>query len=1260
MSLLQRVLSPVVEVRREETAGLALMFTYSFLAMTAYNILKPITRSKFIADLGSDNLPYVLVAAGLLIGVLMTGYSWLVARLPRKGALPITQLGMAAMLVGFWFLFQTSAWWVPVAFYLMGLILGILLISQFWTVANLVYDPRQAKRMFGFIGGGAPLGGMAGSFILQSYAKQIGTTNMLLISAVMLVICAGIVWTILRNAAADAGAAAAEAAKEEKGVSTGEALALLRESKHLKIIALVISFAAVGAAIIEQQLNMAADAANAGTANRTDSITVFLAQVQLWTSTAGFIIQIWLTSKIHRYLGIGFALMVLPVSLGFSGVVMLLNAALWAPALARVLDQSLRYTVDKTTREILFMPLPSEIKLQAKSFVDVTVDRMAKAAGAVLLLVLVQPWGLNLDWQRLSYASLAMVGLWIAMSIRAKRGYVQAFRQSIERRDVAPAELRISGADLSTIETLVQELSHPQPARVLYAIDMLESLGKGNLVTPLLLYHESPGVRERTLRAIGAAPSELASQWTEQVRRSLSDSEASVRAAALGALGAIAHENAATFARPLLADPDPRIRATAAMALTSSADAANLDLAEATLSEIVTNSGDVTRRARHDVAAALGNSRDPRFQRLLIPLLYDPFTEVAQEAMESVRKAGASDFIFVPTLISLLHNRHLKGRAREVLVSYGEAVVEPLAYFMADEHEDIWIRRHIPSTLGSIATQKSVDALAAQLNDEDRFLRYKVIAALGKLRRASDALKFPDAVIEPIVLKEARQFFTYLTLHQNLKTSGKMADNTLMAAALRQKMRRGRNRIYQLLALIYPWSDISAAEWTLSHGEARNRASASEYLDNLLTGNVRKLVMPVVEDLPIEQRVRRANVLMRTRPRDLEETLLQLINDDDQVISATAIDMVRTEGLWVLAPDIEHVLGHRDVRDWFVFEAASWALAEQRMPAERRRELWLEPLPAVVLAAQLRGLPLFASVTVDELFRIAAASRQVRHDPGTVLFTERSVPEMLHVLLDGEVQVTGAGAPPAAVAAPAALGFAEALQSRPMRRTVRTAGVAVTLALTSEELRTQLAYNPEMVRGLFATMMTMRREGRSNPVRPTGAARELATLANEGISPVEKILALEHVPAFAHVSAEEALHLAAITRTVKMVEGQPLFRTTEPPTTWLLLSGEVQLAATDTHPAATAAGGDTIGSFGALAGPRVGRDAQVTKAGMALRIDRDELFEVLGDRPELLRQVFAGVMDLASQEDALRTDAGADPRRVSPTASTTSLRIQSV
>jgi ATP/ADP translocase/HEAT repeat protein len=1234
--LLQRLLSPVVEVRREETGGVLLMFAYAFLAMTAYNIIQPLTRSNLISSLGAVNVPWVIFGSGVVISVLMVGYTRVVSLLPRRWALPITQGAMAVVMVFFWVLFRTGNEWVSVGFYLWGLLLGVLLISQFWTLANGVYDPRQAKRLFGFIGGGVALGGMTGAGLTAALVERLGTNTLLLCSAATLLACAVIVTVIAgRERQAAAGAATVD---EERGVSFGRALALLRESRQIQLIAVVIGFGSLGAALIDQQLNMAAEVFKGR--GETDSIGAFLAQVRLWLSLAAFVIQVWITPRIHQYLGIGFALLILPTNLGGTALLILVNAALWAPAVASVLDRALRYTVDKTTREVLFLPLPTTLRQEVKPLVDVTVDRLSRAVGSLMILALVQPWGLALEWYQLSFASLGLMILWYFMAFRAKREYVASFRRILETRAVEPADVRLSGADLSTIETLVQELSHPQPARVLYAIDMLESLGKSNLVTPLLLYHESPAVRERALRAIGAAPNELASQWTAQVRRALADPDASVRAAALGALGTIANEDAATFARPMLADPDPRIRATAAMALASGAASSDAAAAVATLTEIVVTPGDDTLRARHDIAAALANSRDASFQRLLIPLLYDPATEVAQAAMESVRKLGASDFIFVPTLIALLHNRHLKGSAREVLVSYGEPVIDALAYFMADTNEDIWIRRHIPSTLGMIASQRSVDVLTAQLNDPDRFLRYKVITALARLRRGDNTLTFPAEAIEPVIVREARQFFTYLSLYENLKRSGQVPETSLLASAVRQKMRRGRGRIYQLLGLIYPWADISAAEWTLAQGDPRNRASASEYLDNLLTGTVRKLVMPIVEDLPSEERVRRGNVLIKTRPRDLEETLLQLINDDDQVISAASIDVVRTERLWALSPDVEHVLAHRDVADWFVFEAASWTLAEQRMPAERRRELWLEPLPAVVLAGQLRGLPLFASVTVEELFRIAAASRQVRHEPGAVLFTDRAVPDMLHVLLDGEVTITGSGVPPRTLSAPAALGFSEALQSRPMRRTVRTNGVAVTLALTAEELRTQLAYNPELVRGLFATMMAMWRESSRSPVSPTGASRDLARLAGEGVAPAEKLVALKHIPAFTQLNAEEGRYLADIVRTVKMADGQPLFKAADPPSTWLILSGEVRLTETERQPAITAVAGDTIGSFGALAGPRVGRDAVVVRGGFALRIDRDELFELLGDRPEMLRQVFAAVMDLAAQEDALRTDAG--------------------
>ena len=1226
--MLQRILAPIAEVREEEGVTALMMFAYSFLAMTAYNAIKPLTRSKFISSLGADNLPYVLLAAGFIIGILMTAYAFMMSKLPRRWGLAIAQAVMAGVLLVFWFFFQTNEAWVPVAFYVLGLLLGVLLISQFWTLANVVYDPRQAKRLFGFIGGGAPLGGVAGN-ALALYAPQIGSTNLILPAAALLALCAVLVATIMGRERVDT----AGGAKEEKGVRLTEAVDLLRQSRHLQIIALVISFASIGAAIIEQQLNMAA-AAQKG-AGGADSITSFLASVGLWMSTIGFVVQVWLTSKIHRYLGIGVALMILPVSLGTTGVVMLLNGALWAPALARILDQSLRYTVDKTTREILFLPLPSDIKLKAKSFVDVTVDRMAKALGAVLLIVLVKPWGLHLDWQHLSYASLVMTVLWIVMALRARREYLQSFRRSLESRAIEARDLRMPTADLSTIETLVQELSNTDPARVVYAIDMLESLDKRSLVTPLLLYHDSPNVRRRALRAIGAVRRDIAVSWLPQVRRMLSDADSGVRAAAIVAIGSINNEDAATLSRPLLADPDARIRVTAAVALAASSNPSDVDAAEAALVDLASDARGSSRRVRRDVAAGIRHIDNPRFRRLLIPLLYDEAPEVANEAMESVQAAGTSDFIFVPTLVALLRNRQLKARAREVLVSYGEPVVDVLAHFMRDSDEDIWVRRHIPTALSQISSQKSVDVLVAAFEEPDGFLRYKVVAALERLRRTDAPLSFPREKLEAQTLRAGSRFFNYLSLRANL-VGRKDFECDLLSRTLEQKMERARDRIYRLLALIYPWRDIGAAQWTLEHGDARSRASASEYLDNILTGQLRKRIMSVLEDLPADERVRRGNVLNKTRPRDLEDTLLHLINDEDQVVAAVAIDVVRQHHMWTLGDDIEHVLAHRDAHDWYVFEAASWALAERRMPSDRRRELWLEPLPAAEIASRVRTLPLFASVTVDELFRLASTSRQVRHQPGTVLLQEGVVPDTIHVLLDGRVVVSGQSGPQI-IDPPATLGFVHALQGIPVRSTIRTIDSAVTLALSVDEFRTLLADNTDLVRGLFATLAARTDPAAITNLQSTGAAAELSALASENLRAVDKILALQCVPVFGRIAADEMGALAGIARSVVMTAGTPLFAESAPAALWVILSGEVSLDAPAGGNQVVAKAGDIIGSLSMLSGEPLGKNADVLRSGIALRLDRDDLFDLLGERPELLRQLFEGMFRM---REAVAAPAG--------------------
>ncbi len=131
--------------------------------------------------------------------------------------------------------------------------------------------------------------------------------------------------------------------------------------------------------------------------------------------------------------------------MGGAAAMILLYRALWAPSVGRIIDTSLRYTIDKTSREVLFLPLPTELKYRAKPFIDVTMDRFAKGVGAVVMLLCIKDWGLGLDWQQLSYVSGVLVG---AVGLHGDRGaprvppLVPAEHRATDRRAVERAAER--------------------------------------------------------------------------------------------------------------------------------------------------------------------------------------------------------------------------------------------------------------------------------------------------------------------------------------------------------------------------------------------------------------------------------------------------------------------------------------------------------------------------------------------------------------------------------------------------------------------------------------------------------------------------------------------------------------------------------------------------------------------------------------------------------------------------------------------------
>jgi CRP-like cAMP-binding protein len=587
--------------------------------------------------------------------------------------------------------------------------------------------------------------------------------------------------------------------------------------------------------------------------------------------------------------------------------------------------------------------------------------------------------------------------------------------------------------------------------------------------------------------------------------------------------------------------------------------------------------------------------------------------------MRSTRKLAAADFIFVPTLISLLRNRRQKSGARELLTGYAEAVLPILGHFLLDSGEDLWVRRHIPATIARIPCQGAMDILFRALDIKDGFLRFQVIAALERIHRTMPVLAFNHEKIESLIREESANYTAYRRLHRALFDTLGYSREGLLARALSDKMKRELDRIYRLLCLLYPWKDIAAARHMIEKGDSRSRAGTLEYLDNVLAATLRKTLIPLLEDAPPGP----DHPGYRGTNSHAESAVLSLFRDEDPVIASAAMHFARQHKLFQTSEDLGQILSTPDSRDRRVLEAASWALQSLRNSGTQVSPTWLEQLPAVELADQLCMLPLFSSVSVGEVFRICETGRQMRYGPGELLYEEKQVPQALHFLLKGRVSVTSPGARIRQIEAPSILAFQEVLLERSMAETIRTADPAVCLTLTMEETRNLLADNSDLVQGLF--QMLCRDSGQTGRMVVKGHPAPQSQPAVRGdLSPIQKGFILKAIPVFSFVSPDEILSLAIVATEVHMKAGSDLFGEADRSSIYALLSGQLSVG-NHTGTKILAGPSDVIGIYETLAGIDFEFRASVRESGVALRIDREDLFDLLSQRSALLRQVFGAL-----------------------------------
>jgi ATP:ADP antiporter, AAA family len=390
-----RLLRAMIDVGPEETAALAWSWLYFFSILSAYYVIRPI-RDEIGAAGGIENLPWLFT--GTLCAMLIANppFSALVVRLAPVRFISWTYRFFMANLVLFLALLETTSGpanaWTGRIFYIWGAVFNLFVVSVFWGFLADVFSSEQSRRLFGFIAAGGTIGGIVGSSLTSTLVEHLGRARLLLVSAVLLEVG---VFSVRRLSRIARGLRERSGARRDDAAVGGSVLSgfvhAVRSPYLVNLTVYMLLFTILSTFLYFQQ----ADIAKRSFADRA-ARTAFFANIDLAVNVLTLAVQLLLTGRIIKRLGVALTLTLLP-ALSVAGFAVLgLAPSLWAVITFQVLRRAGNFAVARPTRETCFTVVPREDKYKAKSFIDTFVYRAGDQIGA---------------W---SYAGMGFLGLGLA------------------------------------------------------------------------------------------------------------------------------------------------------------------------------------------------------------------------------------------------------------------------------------------------------------------------------------------------------------------------------------------------------------------------------------------------------------------------------------------------------------------------------------------------------------------------------------------------------------------------------------------------------------------------------------------------------------------------------------------------------------------------------------------------------------------------------------------------------------------------------
>jgi ATP:ADP antiporter, AAA family len=417
--LLRGLVGRAVDLRDGELKALLLGFGYFFCLLCSYYILRPL-RDEMAVQVGYQHLQILFTGTFFAMLAALPVFGWLVSRFPRRRIVPITNLFFAINIFGFWLLLLANPDGetrriAAGAFFIWVSVYNLFVVSIFWSLLADLFREEQGKRLFGFIAAGGTAGALLGPTLTAVLAKPLGPLHLLLISLAFLLLATTFALAMSKTAPnpgkatpdkenGDGDAAADDDDRAIGGNPFAGATETLRSPFLIMIAAYILLLTATNTVLYFQQTEIISKAF-ASSADRTQ----FFALIDLVVGLITIGIQFFGTGRILTKLGLGFALVALPIVTFIGFAALMVSPVLGVVVAVMALRRASDFALANPARGVLFTTVNAEAKYKARNFIDTVVFRGGDAAFGWVYHGLK---GLGLDLVAIAALCLPVAAIW--------------------------------------------------------------------------------------------------------------------------------------------------------------------------------------------------------------------------------------------------------------------------------------------------------------------------------------------------------------------------------------------------------------------------------------------------------------------------------------------------------------------------------------------------------------------------------------------------------------------------------------------------------------------------------------------------------------------------------------------------------------------------------------------------------------------------------------------------------------------------------